>query len=50
MVMQHGDVVESGTHAELLAANGVYADIYNSQFSTEDFDQPGDFSAEGVFS
>jgi ABC-type multidrug transport system fused ATPase/permease subunit len=33
IVMDHGDVVEAGTHTELLAQGGVYADIYNSQFA-----------------
>jgi ATP-binding cassette subfamily B multidrug efflux pump len=32
LVMDHGDIVEQGTHQELLARNGFYADIYNSQF------------------
>lgn len=32
LVMNHGDIVEQGTHEELLAANGFYADLYNSQF------------------
>jgi len=32
LVMDHGDVVEQGTHEELLAANGFYAGLYNSQF------------------
>lgn len=32
LVMQNGDIAESGTHKELLAKNGVYAEIYNSQF------------------
>jgi ATP-binding cassette subfamily B multidrug efflux pump len=32
LVMDHGDIVEQGTHTELLARNGFYADIYNSQF------------------
>ena len=32
LVMNHGDVVEQGTHEELLAKNGFYADLYNSQF------------------
>jgi ATP-binding cassette subfamily B protein len=35
IVMDHGDVVESGNHQELLEANGVYSDIYNSQFLSE---------------
>ncbi len=32
LVMRDGDVVEQGTHEELLKANGFYADLYNSQF------------------
>lgn len=32
IVMQNGDIVETGTHKELININGVYADIYNSQF------------------
>jgi ATP-binding cassette, subfamily B, multidrug efflux pump len=32
LVMNHGSIIEQGTHKELLAANGFYADLYNSQF------------------
>jgi ATP-binding cassette subfamily B protein len=32
LVMDHGDVIEQGTHEELLAAGGFYADLYNAQF------------------
>ena len=36
LVMNHGDVIERGTHEELLAAGGFYADLYNSQFALAD--------------
>lgn len=32
LVMKDGDIIESGTHEELLAKKGFYADLYNSQF------------------
>ena len=32
LVLKDGDVIESGTHEELLAQNGFYAELYNSQF------------------
>ena len=32
LVMNNGDIVEQGTHEELLNLNGFYADLYNSQF------------------
>ncbi|WP_108775656.1 ABC transporter ATP-binding protein [Lactimicrobium massiliense] len=32
LCMDHGDIVETGTHEELLAKNGFYAKLYNSQF------------------
>ncbi len=34
LVMQDGDIVEQGRHAELLAQKGFYAELYNSQFET----------------
>ena len=33
LVMNDGNIVEQGTHGELLAANGFYASLYNSQFA-----------------
>lgn len=35
LVMKEGNIVEQGTHAELLAKGGFYAELYNSQFSEE---------------
>lgn len=32
LVMKDGDIIEQGTHEELLAENGFYAELYNSQF------------------
>ena len=44
LVMEHGDIVEQGTHDELLAAGGAYARLYRSQFegaSSESESSPG---------
>ena len=32
LVMKDGDIIEQGNHEELLAKNGFYAELYNSQF------------------
>lgn len=32
LVLEDGDIIEQGTHAELLAKGGAYAELYNSQF------------------
>jgi len=32
LVMKDGDIIEQGSHDELIAKNGFYADLYNSQF------------------
>lgn len=34
LVMNHGDIIEQGTHDELLEKGGFYADLYNSQFDS----------------
>lgn len=36
LVMNHGDIVEQGTHEELLEKGGFYSDLYNSQFEEEE--------------
>ena len=33
LVMRNGNIVEQGSHAELLANGGFYAELYNSQFA-----------------
>ena len=33
LVMRDGKIIEQGTHEELLAENGFYAELYNSQFA-----------------
>lgn len=38
LVMNHGTVIEKGTHDELLALGGFYADLYNSQFTQGSFE------------
>ena len=36
LVMDHGDIVEQGTHEELLAKKGFYEKLYDSQFEVEE--------------
>ncbi|MDU4695119.1 MULTISPECIES: ABC transporter ATP-binding protein [Paenibacillus] len=38
LVMNHGTVIEKGTHEELLSLGGFYADLYNSQFTKGGFE------------
>ncbi len=40
LVMDHGSIIEQGTHADLLARGGFYYDLYNSQF-VESFEEAG---------
>lgn len=35
LVMNHGDIIEQGTHQQLLEENGFYANLYNSQFAED---------------
>ena len=35
LVMREGNIIEQGNHEELLAKNGFYAELYNSQFSED---------------
>ncbi|MBN9618178.1 MAG: ABC transporter ATP-binding protein, partial [Actinobacteria bacterium] len=40
LVMEHGQIVEQGNHAELLARHGAYQRLYEAQFSTADEPAP----------
>jgi len=51
LVLEHGEIVESGTHQELLALGGRYRTLYDKQyrFETDRFINPGeDFTPEPV--
>ena len=39
LCLKDGDIVEQGTHQELMAKNGFYAELYNSQFEASDEEQ-----------
>jgi ATP-binding cassette subfamily B protein len=52
LVLDKGQIIERGTHHDLLDANGFYYDLYMSQFRREEEpteDEPTDFAAEGAF-
>jgi ATP-binding cassette subfamily B protein len=36
LVMNHGRIIEQGTHEELLEQGGFYATLYNSQFAVQE--------------
>ena len=38
LVLKDGNIVEQGTHKELLKLNGFYAELYNSQFQNAEVD------------
>jgi ATP-binding cassette, subfamily B, bacterial len=42
LVIDHGQVRERGQHEELLAAGGLYAELYHTQFAGQETHQPAD--------
>ncbi|GAA1061904.1 ABC transporter ATP-binding protein [Agromyces bracchium] len=46
LVMEHGDIVEQGTHDELIAAKGAYYRLYNSQFEQAAYDVDAELAME----
>ena len=47
LVMDHGKIIETGTHAELLARGGFYAELYNSQFTGANIETEENVKAAG---
>ena len=46
LVMEHGDIVEKGTHDELIASHGAYWRLYNSQFEQAATDVDAELAPE----
>ncbi|HTL85051.1 MAG TPA: hypothetical protein VL856_07715, partial [Acidimicrobiia bacterium] len=49
LVMEHGSIVEQGSHIELLARDGAYARLYNSQFVAPAIEELEDGVPAGVY-
>jgi ATP-binding cassette subfamily B protein len=45
LVVDGGRITEQGTHAELLAADGLYAELYKTQFAMQEADQTTETAA-----
>ena len=50
LVIDEGKVTERGTHAELLAAGGLYTELYHTQFASQEPLSPAALAAEAVHS
>ena len=44
LVMEHGQIVEQGNHEQLIALDGAYAKLYNSQFAGSDLSEMSEAS------